>query len=528
MNRDRTLALVIERVLIVLGILVVYGLLMQRYPIIYGGDPVARLVNYPRILNGHQLPLLQVLLHFTMRWFYGPKAIFVLMALISAAACTGVHALTWVITQDRSSARLAAILYAAHPFILFYSRVPYQEPLAIAGIFWGFYFLFRPGSAPGLMLSSAAFGIACLSRYECWIAALVAAFYLVWRKWKEEGTRRMMPVVLAPAAFGWVPAGWMAWNCGLSPAGSYVLDLELSWGRLYRPYFIAKSTLWWTGSAVVLLALMGFARFRADEKVRRSRQLHSLLATVALLLTALVFSGHGIEPDATHIVTEREAFIPVSVLILFAGAGASRFIEELREWCGRSLLLRSAVPALAIAVAAGYGLDRGIHRVAAAGEELKTDYEVAQFLSKRQARGLILAAPLPAEQMASYLHSVEKWSGSAGREKAQQLLKEMETAPLDYQRVLMYSWMGKDKLIPGQHLRGLDRRGIAEFLQENRIDYLILFSGFTPVAEHEKSVIAAYVAHCSPELEISNAGRSATIYPIRHGDGARAEKKGNG
>ena len=50
--------LVGDRVLVCLIMLALYGWLMQRYPIIYGGDPVARLVNFPRILNGHQLPLL--------------------------------------------------------------------------------------------------------------------------------------------------------------------------------------------------------------------------------------------------------------------------------------------------------------------------------------------------------------------------------------------------------------------------------------------------------------------------------------
>ena len=510
-------ALMGDRLLIFLMTLGLYGLLMQRYPIIYGGDPVVRLVNFPKILMGYQLPLLQVLIHYTMRWFYGPGGIFWLMAFISAAACAGLHALTWEITQDRRAAWMAAILYATHPFVLYYSRVPYQEPLLMAAIAWGFYYLFRRASLTDSLLSSTFFGLACFSRYEGWIAALAAAFFRIRQKRQSEGKIEFASVIQSLALFGWAPAVWILWNRDLSPAGSYVLDLGLEWGRLYRPYFVMKSALWWTESAVVLMALAGLVYSWLDARIRNERRTLALLGLLVLLLAALLFSGHGIEPDPTRLVTEREAFIPVSILVLYAGIGGGWLSSECRKRLANSPWLRSGIPLLALLVAAGYGLNRGIHRVAAANADadLKTDYQVAQFLAGKQASGLVLASPLPGEPIESYLRSVEKWSGPKGRERALRFLQEVETTPLDYQRVLMFSWLGKDKIISADRLRGLPSPDIERFLREKQIEYLVVFSDFAPVAEHERIITDLYAGRRSPELEIRNGDKAARVYSLR-------------
>jgi hypothetical protein len=503
--------------LIVLMILGLYGLLMQRYPIIYGGDPVVRLVNFPKILNGHQLPLLQVLINLTMRWFYGPKSIFLLMALISAASCAGLYALTREITQDRRAAWLAAIFYATHPFVLYYSRVPYQEPLLLAGTAWGFYYLFRPRSPKNQLFSSLLFGAACLSRYEGWIAALAAALFQIRQNHQSEARTSLLSVVQPLAIFGWAPAAWVLWNRGLSPAGSYVLDLGLDWGRFYRAYFVAKSALWWTESAVVLIALIGFGCSWLDERMRNDERFHTLLGFLVLILAALLFSGHGITPDPTRIVTEREAFVPITILVLYAGIGGSWLTGKFLKGYTHSPLLRVSVPLLVVSLAAGYSLNKGFHRVAAANAdpELKTDYQVARFLAERQAGSLVLAASPPTDPVTNYLDRVEERSGPEGREQARKLLEGVETTPLDYQRVLMFSWLGKDRVFSADRLRGFDRSKIERFLRENRINYIVVFSDLNPVAEHERIVIACCAENRSPEFETGNGSKIARIYSIR-------------
>ncbi len=510
-------ALVIDRLLIALMTLGLYGLLMHGYPIIYGGDPVARLVNFPRILVGHQLPLLQLLIHYTMRRFYGPDAIFWLMALISAAACAGIHALTWEITKDRRAAWAAAVLYVAHPFILYYSRVPYQEPLLLASLAWGFCYLFRPPSLVNSLASSLFFGLACFCRYEGWIAALAAGLFHIWQARQRKHRITLGSIILSLALFGWGPALWIAWNRDLSPAGSYVLDLGVQWGRFYRPYFVMKSVLWWTESAVVLLALAGFVRSWLDPQIREQRRTHALLGLLMILLAALVVSGHSIQPDPVRLVTEREAFIPISLLIVYAGLGAGWLWNECRNRFGDRSLLRSGIPLLALAVAGGYSINRGIHRVAASNTdaELKTAYQVAEFLAERRAGSVIMAAPLPPAEVESYLNSVERWSGARGRENALKQLQEVETTPLDYQRVLTFSWMGRDKVFSGDRLRGMTPAAIEGFLREKQIEYVVIFSDFRPAAEHEKVLMDLHAGPRSPEVEIRNEGKSARIYLVR-------------
>ena len=167
--------------------------ILQRYPIIYGGDTIIRLVNFPKIMIGYQLPLFQVVIHYTLLWFYHPLAVWFLMALLTALGAFGLYALTLQLNGGRRAAWLAVVLYATHPFIVLYSRVPYQEPLLWAALVWGFYYLFRPPSSRNLILSSVWIAIACLTRYEGWIGAAVAASYHFWRIRDLDGKTSAQP-----------------------------------------------------------------------------------------------------------------------------------------------------------------------------------------------------------------------------------------------------------------------------------------------------------------------------------------------
>ncbi len=501
--------------LIVVLLLAVHGALMRRYPIIYGGDTILRLVSFPRILSGHQLPLLQLLIFCTMSWVHRPEAIFALMALISALSCSGLYALTWEITRDRRAALFAALLYATHPFILYYSRVPYQEPLLIAGIAWGFYFLFRSRTTRNRLLSSVFFGIACFTRYEGWVAALIAAIFDAWRSRGADGKIGHRRVAWSFLLYGWAPAVWIFWNADLSPPGTYVLDLGLEWGKFYRPYFVLKTAFWWTESAVALLALVGFACSWLDRNLRDDARLRAVPGFAGLLLITLVFSAHGIQPDPLRMVTEREAFVPITILVLYGGIGAGWLLGAFSGLRFPSRVLTPAIAVIVVLVGGGYSLNRGIHRIAAANAdpELKTDYDVARFLTERQGGGLILAPPIPAEELDRYLESSEKWGGAAGRHRASQLLKQTETGSMDYQRVLVFSRMGKDRLFAGETLRDMDDEKVTGFLQANRIDYVVVFSDYVPTGERERSIVSGCVEG-PPEREIRNGDKIARIYAV--------------
>ena len=491
-------------------------LVAQFYPIIYGGDTIIRLSNFPGILIAYQLPLLQVLVHAAMRWFYGPAAIWILMGIIAGFAATGLYALTRGITLSRSAGWVAGLLCLTHPFLLYYSMVPYQEPLLLAGIVWGFVYLFQLESRRTLMLSSVFFGIACFTRYEGWIAAAVAALFHVWQTRARGEKVSWRAAAQSVALFGWAPILWILWNRGLNPPGTYVLDAGFEWARLYRPYFIVKTFLWWTQPAVVLMIVAGFAWTWMEARLREDSRLLALVSFLVLFLAALVFSAHGIQPDPVRFVTEREAYTLIGLLMVWAGVGGSSMALRFRMFAGQKGFCRM-ISMTALILVAAYGLNSGIERVARANQDpaLRTDYEVARFLAGKQSRALVLAKPLPEDQVLDYLRRAEKAGGQEGRMRAQKLLSEVERTPFDYQRVLVYSWMGKEKIVSGDRLQGLDRAGVERFLEDRQIEYLVLFADFSPVREDERATLSLCVEGRAPVEEITHGEKQARIYRVR-------------
>ena len=481
--------------------------LALSYPVIYGGDTIIRIVNLPRIRISYQLPLLQILLRGALVVCNRPFAVWFLMAGVAAAGATGLYALAHEIA-GRRAALAAAVLYGTHPFILYYSRVPYQEPLLAALVFWGFCFLFRAHTPARLAAASAALGLASLTRYEGWLASALAAVYFV-------SGRRAAPKSLAWAAllFGWAPALWIVWNRGLAPAGTFLLEPGLGLARLYRPYFIMKSAVWWSQSGFTVLALAGLATTVADGRWRRDRRLWMALGFLALYLGLLVFSAHGIAPDPVRLVTEREAYVLIGFLALSGGLGAVALGSRIE---GEMPRLGRVVACGAFLLVTGHGLARGVARIAAENldPELRTDYDVGRFLAAREANALVLARPLPRAGIEYYLRKAEASGGAAGRRRAEEILAGIETAGFDYQRVVVYSFLGKARVVSGDSLRGLDRAALERFLRERRIAYAVVFSDFTPCDEHDRALLALVAAGRSPHVEVRHGSKGARIYTV--------------
>ena len=503
-----------DRLFILATILVLHLLLGYRYPIIYGGDTIIRLVNYPIIQIAYQLPLLQVMIHWTMRWFQSPHGIWTLMGLISGAAGAGLHALTWEITHDRMAARLASLFFICHPFVLFYSRVPYQEPLLMACLSWGFCFLFRSRARRNVIPASVCFGLASFTRYEGWIAAVVAFLYYIWREGVENKGFSWRAAARSAALFGWAPAVWILWQRGLSPGGTFVVDAGFEWGRLYRPYFVTRTVIWWTGSAVATLMLFGILFSIRGVQERSIRLSHAVLGFfLSLFLIAMVISAHGIEPDPVRLVTEREAFVPIGILLMYAGAGASRLVHAISSQFPASPGLGRAIPLALLLLIAALGAARGIQRIRRANfdPEVHSAFQVARFLAERNARALILAKPLPSSEIENYLSRAERKQGKEGREKAQEMLNRMETTPLDYQRVLAFSWRGRENILPARQIEGLGPAGILQFFDERRVEYLVVFPDFSPIADHEKFLVSSFTQGATPAAVFAGA----SLYRLR-------------
>ena len=109
----------------------------------------------------------------------------------------------------------------------------------------------------------------------------------------------------------------------------------------------------------------------------------------------------------------------------------------------------------------------------------------------------------------------EKTGGPEGRKKAEHVLKAVETTPFDYQRVLAYSWLGKERIVSADLFRGIGPAGIEAFFRNRNVEYLVVFSDFTPVEEHERAIVSLYVEDRSAEQEIRNGDKAARIYRVR-------------
>src|SRR5207237_2466340 len=127
--------------------------------------------------------------------------------------------------EPRSVGLDASFLFVANPFLLAHSVVPYQEILMVAGLLFAFHFALTERWT----LASLCLGAACLTRYEAWLACpVIGAAYL-----RQNGLRPRA-VLAAGLLFGWAPLGWIVFNRGLTPPGSFAAEWSLNPQRFVR------------------------------------------------------------------------------------------------------------------------------------------------------------------------------------------------------------------------------------------------------------------------------------------------------
>src|SRR5467141_3355856 len=138
------------------------------YPEIYGSDSIARLMNSDQILLADKLPLFQLVVHLVSSVVADP--IWVRLTPVSFAVLTGWFFFRFACHLGPIDfARLATLLFVVNPFVVFYSIVPYQEPLMLLLLLAALDAYFT-GKRTRLFIF---IGLACLVRYESWIFAAV-------------------------------------------------------------------------------------------------------------------------------------------------------------------------------------------------------------------------------------------------------------------------------------------------------------------------------------------------------------------
>jgi len=387
---------VVGLLLLALGLLVRVPVLLAERAI-HGGDSVLRLARSDELLIGYWLPLPQLLVFLARAIHPDPLWARLAFALVGALvpvalarALAAVHTLT--------AGACAGALLALHPLWAYYSLVPYQE-----GLMALFLLLGADALARGREGRAAVWlGLACLCRYEAWIAAGLAAA----GRWRRP---------LRAALFLWAPLFWTAGHLGLSPRGSYVLDLDPAARHWTRLVFLFTKLREYSGDALLVLAAAGIV----VAVRRRDRRWAWGALFVGAVVCAAALAGHETPPGSGRI-SERMAHLPVAALCGSAGLALAGLAEAAR---GRARLAGRAAVVVVVAVLGWrwHGQLRAQVREAASDPSLRLAVQVASFAHRELPRGgrIAVAGPaVAAEAVEAYVRKVAASGGDVAAARA--------------------------------------------------------------------------------------------------------------
>ncbi len=401
------------------------AVMILSHPVIFGGDTLIHLVNRRSLFLGYQMPGLQMLIAAVSEISTDPALVRYMMAAIGATAGLGFYLVIRDLLGEKW-AFPAALLFVTNPFLLVLSTVPYQEILMLAGLLLAFHFFYTEK----WLAASLCLGIACLTRYESWAACpvLVVAYIL-------RNDRSVAGWLKAALLFGWAPAVWILTNGGITSPGHFVLERSISIWRLERYLHLGSTTAKFTPVPVLLLAIAGTLRLCKDRSLIGWRLLVQV-AFIALFCGAIVFSAHGVAPDPERYVTWREAHLPIYFVLVLAAWGLAQW----PRWLGAIV---------GVSVVFGLAETYWYLRFETSRPQVDLAYQLAQYLDtevRGDERVLVLAKPIEPE-IQDYLDKAHQTGGEEGLLRARLSLLEVDLSPPDYQRTLVHSRLGRDRLL---------------------------------------------------------------------------------
>jgi hypothetical protein len=379
---------------------------------LHGGDAMARLARSDQLLLAYQLPLAQALVFAARALDPDPRLACLVFVIVGALVPVALGALVAEVA-GAAAGRAAGALLACHALFVHYSIVPYQEGLMLGLLLSGAWALGRGREAA----ASVLIGLACLTRYEAWLGAGLAGLAMLARR---RGLLRAL------ALFGWAPLLWIALWRGLSPAGTYVLDLDPAALRLTRVWFVLGKLREYSGDVLVALGLAG----AAVAAWLRDRRWAWGAAFLVLFLGPILLAGEF--PPGSGRVSERLAHVPAAALCALAGLAVGRLAQA------RPRPAAAVVAALLAAAAAVHGVRHSRALVAEAGRDpsLRLAAETAAFAHAHlsPAGRLAVAAPMvsPAD-LESFVRKVEAAGGDVAR--ARQVALELSRHSPDVDRI---------------------------------------------------------------------------------------------
>jgi hypothetical protein len=230
---------------------------------------------------------------------------------------------------------------------------------------------------------------------------------------------------------------------------------------------------------------------------------------VALFLAAILFSAHGDRDQPDRFVSARESHILLSAAALLAGLGFSR-------------LPRFRVPVLVLSAFWGIFLAHRFVASETADPKLRLSYDLALYLDQHVRNGelaVVLAKPVSGALFSDYLDKTTAHGGLAGRRRALENLRQLDISPPDYQRTLVHSRLGKQRLRslstpllpPADEVvwRSLPSPGSSAV--SGAIDWLALWSDFEPANTVEARLIE-WTSGRRPFYTLRHDSHSVRIY----------------
>lgn len=401
--------------------------LLARFPVIFGGDPMERLLHRDRILVSHQLPLLQLLIAAISRVTMNYVAVQAFMAAIGALSGVAFYLLAKDLVEERA-AFWAALMFSSAPMIAAHSIVPYQESLMLVCVLLAFHYFYDER----YIASSIWLALGCFTRFEAWVAApVLAAAYIVKRG------RRPVDILRGLAFFGWAPLAWIVFRRGLAPEGSYVIDASFNPARLIRWVYLGYITAKFMPVVVLALGAAGlWFLWRGREKWMP--RIWPLIAFTLLFAVAILFSAHGEMADPARRVASREAHLWMAAVVVLAAIA----LEKVPRY--------SAVLA---ALGVAFGIWGSYQYVAreASDPRIQLSYRLAKFFDRALQpgeRALIVSPGWDRSYFDFYLERARETGGEAGYRAAERNLAETtDMSPPDYQRTLVHSRFDRSRLL---------------------------------------------------------------------------------
>ena len=473
--------------------------LVWQFPVIFGSDSLLRLVHSDRIHFMQHLPLLQTLIYLWSKVSGEVWVMRLLMAAIGTACGCAFYAMSRHLLDQRA-AFYGALIITTQPFITAHSVEPYQESLMLTCLLAAFASSFGQRALPaGIWL-----GLACLTRYEAWVACPVLLVVYVKRRGINWQT-----VLKGALLFGWAPLAWIAWHGNLSPSGTYLLDINLKFDRFYRWVYLAWISVKTTPIPALLAVPLGLWVIYKKKWISR-RSWVSWLAFSAVFLLSLLFSGHGVRDQPDRFVTPREAHLLLVTLAIIAGVGLAA-------------IPRVSTEAALICVLFGAIQSHRTLQAYNRDPALALSYLSARFCNAnvgKEERVVVLAKPILESAFHKALAAAERSSETDGRKNMLAQWARITVAPEEYTRTLVHSKFDADQLqswytIP---LSGKDAVTFQSLMPKpkphKQPQWVLLWDDFTASNPREEH-LHRQLKTLKPHSNLQVGTRTVTIYKTR-------------